>query len=192
MYRRRKWVVWAPENSVVSCKTRGVRYISPIRHGVPRGYGRHRSPHAHTVTNQSETNRPCTRHIDAAPIGREAPYLDVEARVEHALDNPKIDAERPAAARRPLHVLGISDLLGHRAHQCTQTSRPEAKNTAGSKLRSAGHDLWPAWCLPGRARWLEAHRVRKPRPRHGRALSAARTHVCDITLMLGFNRSARI
>ena len=155
-------------------------------------YGRHRSPCARTATNQLGTNWACSRDIDAAAIGQRGTCVDVEARVEHAPDKPKIDAERPTAARRPLHDIGIFELLGHGAHQRTQTSRPEAKNTAGSKLRSAGHDLWPARCLLGRARWLEAHRVRKPRQRHGRALSAARTHVCDITLMLGFNRRARI
>ena len=38
---------------------------------------------------------------------------------------------------------------------------------------------------------LEARGMTKPRPRHEYALAAARTHVCDITVMVGFNKSAR-
>ena len=53
----------------------------------------------------SETNRPCSRPIEAAHMSREAQDLDVVLQVERRPDEPQIDSERPAAARRPLHEL---------------------------------------------------------------------------------------
>ena len=155
-------------------------------------YGRRRSPCERTVTNQLETNGACSRHIEAATMGRRSPCNDVEARVERAPDKPQIDAERPAAARRQLHELGIFELLGHGAHQQTQTSQSEAKNTARSKLPVARHDLKSHQRSRGGARWLDAHGMRKPRQRHGKAHPTAPTHVWDVTLMVGIDRRARI
>ena len=155
-------------------------------------YGRHRSPCALRLTNQLKTNRACSRHPNTAPMGRTGLCLDVELRVQRPPDKRQINAERPAAAHRPLHEHGICELLGHGADQRSHTSRPEAKNTHRSKLPVAGHDLWPHERPRGGAWWLEAHRVRKARPRHGLALLSARTYVWDITLMIGFNECARI
>ena len=82
-----------------------------------------------TLTNQLETKGPYSRHIDAAPMSRISSCIDVEARVERAPDKPQIDAERPAAVRKPFHELAICKPFGHGAHQRTQTSHPEAKST---------------------------------------------------------------
>ena len=123
-------------------------------------------------------------------MSRRSSCIDVEARVERAPDELQIDAERPAVARKPLHDVETSELLGHGADHWSHTSQPEAKNTHRSKLPVAGHDLWPHERPRGGARWLEAHGMRKAQPRHGRALPAARTHVWDITLMIGFNGRA--
>ena len=98
----------------------------------------------------------------------------------------------PYARARRVHDVETSELLGHGADHWSHTSQPEAKNTHRSKLPVAGHDLWPHERPRGGARWLEAHGMRKARPRYGRALPAARTHVWDITLMIGFNSRARI
>ena len=144
---------------------------------VLTGYGLHRLPYALTVTIQLETNGASSRHINTAPIGRERSRVDVGPNLERPPDKPRIDAEGPAAARRPLNGFGIFELLDHGAHQRTQTSQPEAKNSVPSKLPVARHDLWPHQRSRGGTRWLEAHSVTKPRPRHGKALQTARTHV---------------
>ena len=86
----------------------------------------------------------------------------------------------------PTACVGIFELLGPGADQRTQTSQPRAKNTPQSKLRVAGHDLWPQ----RRARRLEARGMRKARPRHAKALPTSHTHVWDITLVVGFDRGA--
>ena len=116
--------------------------------------------------------------------------MDVEARVERAPDKPQIDAERPAAARKPLHEHGIFELRGHGAHYRSHTSQHKANNTHRSKLPVTGHDIWPHERPRGGARCLEAHGMRKARPRHGLALPTARTHVWDIILVHGFDRHA--
>ena len=159
---------------------------------VLTGYGRHRLPYALTVTIQLETNGASRRHIDAAPIGRKRPCVDVGPHLDRPPDKPRIDAERPAAARRPLHGFGIFELLGHGAHQRTQTSQPGAKNSVPSKLPVARHDLWPHQRSRGGTRWLEAHMMRNPRTRHGKALQTARTHVWDVTEMDACSRRACI
>ena len=153
-------------------------------------HGWHRSPCTRTAMHGLETNRTRSRDIDAAALGRRSPRVDVEARVERAPDKPQTGPERPAPARRPLRDFGIFELLGHGADQRTHTSQPKAKNTRRSNLPVAGHDLCPARSLRGRARWLEARGMRKPRPRHAKALPTARTHVWDITLVVGFDRGA--
>ena len=153
-------------------------------------HGRHRSLCTRTLTNQLGTNRACTQGIDAAAIGRTSPRVDVEARVERAPDKPQTGPERPAAARRPLHDVGIFELLGHGACQRTQTSQPKPKNKLRSKLRAAGHDLWPQRSLRGRARRQQARGMRKAWPKHDKVLPAARTYVWDITVMVGFDRCA--
>ena len=159
---------------------------------VPRGYGRHHSPCACTASNQLQTNRTRSAHAKAAGMGRSWPWLDVEPRVERPLDKHKIDAMRPTGERRQLHEFGILELLGHGRSQPTQTRQPKAENTCRSKLPVAGHDIWPHQRLRGHARRLEAHGMRKPLTRHGKALPAARTYVWDINLVVGFNRRARI
>ena len=153
-------------------------------------YGRHRSPCALRLTIELETNRACSRHTDTAPMGRTGPCIDVELRVQRPPDKLQINAEMPAAAHRSLHNFEILELAGHVASQRSHTSQPEAKNTHRSKLPVAGHDIWPHERARGGARWLEAHRVRKARPRHGLALPTARTYVWDIILMVGCNRRA--
>ena len=153
-------------------------------------YARHRSLCTLTLTHGLETNRSRSRDIDAAAMDRRSPCVDVEARGERAPDTPQINARRPAAARKPLHDVGICELLGHGADHRTHSSQPKAKNTSRSSLPVAGHDLCPARSLRGRARWLEARGMRKPRPRHAKALPTARTHVWDITLVVGFDRGA--
>ena len=93
----------------------------------------------------------------------------------------KINAHRPAAARKPLHHFGIFELLGHGGHQWTQTSQHKAKNTCRTKLPVTGHDIRPHEWPRGHARWLEAHRVRTPRPRHAMSLPAAHRHVWEVS-----------
>ena len=159
---------------------------------VLTGYGRHRSPSTRTVTNRHETNKASSRRIDATPIGRKRPCVDVGPDLERPPDKPRIDAERPAAARRPLHVFRIFELLGHGAHQRTQTSQSEAKNSHPSKLPVARHDLWPHQRSRGGTRWLEAHMMRMPRTRHDEALQTARIHVWDVTEMDACCRRAYI
>ena len=153
-------------------------------------YGRHRSPCTLTLTIQLETNGVCSQHTDAAALGRRSLRVDVEARVERAPDMSQTGPERPAAARRPLHDVEIFELLGHGAHQRNQTRQPKAKNTCRSDLRAAGHDLWPQRSLRGRARRQQARGMRKAWPKHDKALPAARTHVWDITVMVGFDGRA--
>ena len=153
-------------------------------------YGRHRSACARAAAIGLETNGTCSRHTDAAPTGESSPCLDVERRVERPPDKLPIVAERPAAAYRPLHNLGIFEPLGHGADQRSHTSQPEAKSTHRSKLPVAGHDIWPHKHLRGGVRWVEARGMRKPRPRHAKALPTARTHMWDITLVVGFDRGA--
>ena len=174
------------------------RYTSPkICGGLckslrPYHYGRHRSACARAAAAGLETNGTCSRHTDAAPIGQRSPCLDVERRVERPPDKLQIAADSLAAARRPLHDVGTCELLDHGADQRNHTSKPEVKNTHQSRLPVAGHDIRPHEQPRVGAWWLEAHRVRKVRPRHGLALLSARTYVWDITLMIGFNGRARI
>ena len=152
--------------------------------------GRHRSPCVLTLTNQLETKGPYSRHIDAAPMSRISSCIDVEARVERAPDMSQTGPERPAAARRPLHDVEIFELLGHGAQQRSHTRQPKAKNTCRSKLRAAGHDLWPQRSLRGRTRRQQARGMSKAWPRHDKARPAARTYVWDINVMVGFDRGA--
>ena len=124
-------------------------------------YARHDSPCTHTALAQPETNRICSPHTDPTLIDRGWPHLDVGPHVEHAPDKHIINAERAAAARRPLHSLEVYLFLDHRTHLRNHTSHSNAKNTVGSKLPVTGHDLWPCeqsrWC----AWWLTAHGVSK-------------------------------
>ena len=159
---------------------------------VLSSYARHRSPYALTVPNQLETNRAFSKHIDTALIGRERSRVDVGPHLDRPPDKPRIDAERPAAARRPLHGFGIFELLGLGAHEWTQTSQPEAKNSVPSKLPVARHDLWPHQGSRGGAWWLEAHMMRNPRPRHGKALQTARIYVWDVSKLAACCRRACI
>ena len=153
-------------------------------------YGRHRSPCKRTLTNHLETKWACSRHIDAAAMSRRSSCINVEALFVRAPDKPQINAERPAAACRPLHHLGICELLGHGANRPSHSSHPEARNTHRSKLPVTGHDLWPHERPRGGVRWVEAHRLTKPLPWQGKAVPAARTHVWDITLVVGFKERA--
>ena len=153
-------------------KTPGVRYIA-THYGR---HGRHRSPQARTTTNGLEPIRPCSMGIDAATVGRIRPWLDVEARVERRQDKLQIDVERPVDASKPHHQCRIFELLRHGASQLTRASHPDAKNTARSKLPGSGHDLGPHACPRGGTRRLEAHRLRKLRPWHARALLAVSRH----------------
>ena len=104
----------------------------------------------------------------------------------------KINAERPVAARKPLHHIGIFLLLGHAAHQRTKTSQPDAKNTLRSILPVVEYNICPGERARGGARWLEAHKERTLRQRHGLALPAASKYVWHIILMVGNNRRACI
>ena len=153
-------------------------------------YGRHRSLYACRVTNPLETNRSCSRHPDPAPIGRVWPCLDVEAHVSRPPDTLQIDVEQPTDARRALDGNVFLELPGHGASHLAQTSHADAKNTSGSKLPVTGDDICPRQHLRGGARWLEAHSMRKPRQRHGKALLAARTYVWDITWVVGVHGCA--
>ena len=164
---------------------------SAIIRRVPTRYRRHRSLYACRVTNPLETNRSCSRHPDPAPIGRAWPYLDVEAHGARPPDTLQIDVEQPTDARRALHELGFLELLGHCASQPAQTSHADAKNASRSKLLVTGYDICHCEHLRGGVRWLEAHSIRRPRQRHGKALLAARTHVCDITWVVGYHGCAR-
>ena len=155
-------------------------------------HGRHRSLCTLTLTSGLETNRSRSRDIDAATMDRRSLCVDVEARGERAPDTPQINARRPAAARKPLHDVGICELLDHGAKHRSHTSQPEAKNTRRSKLPVTGHDLEVTGHDPRRARWLEAHKVRNPWPRHDKGVPAAHRHAVDIAQMIGFNRSARV
>ena len=128
--------------------------------------------------------------MDPAPIGRAWPYLDVEPHVERPPDTLQLNVERPTGARRALSEIGILELLVHGASQPAQTSHADAKNASRSKLLVTGDDICHCEHLRGGVRWLEAYRVRKPRPRHGKALPPALTHVWDITLVVGFDRGA--
>ena len=163
---------------------------SALIQGVPQGCGRHRSLCACTATNQLETNRLRSRHPDPVPIGRACPFLDVESRGACPPDTLQIDVERPTDARRPLTENGTLEVLGHGASHPVQTSHADAKNTSGSKLPVTGDDIRPRQHLRGGARWLEAHSMRRPWQRHGKALLAARTHVCDITWVVGIHGRA--
>ena len=158
---------------------------------VPTRYRRHRSLYACRVTNPLETNRSCSRHQDPAPIGRAWPYLDVESLGARPPDTLQIDVEQPTGARRALHEVGFPELLGHGASIPAQTSHADAKNASVSKLPVTGDDICHCQHLRGGARWLEAHSMRRPRQRHGKALLAARTHVCDITWVVGYHGCAR-
>ena len=159
---------------------------------VLSSYARRRSPSELTVTNQLEISWASSRRTYAAPIGRARSHVDVELHLDRPPDKPRIDAEGPAAARRPLNGFGIFELLDHGAHQRTQTSQPGAKNSVPSKLPVARHDLWPHQRSRGGTRWLEAHMMRNPRTRHGKALQTARTHVWDVTEMDACSRRACI
>ena len=125
---------------------------SALIRGVPIGYGRHRSPYVFTATIQLETNRPCSRRVDPAPIGRAWPYLYVEPQVERPPDTLQLNVERPTGARRALSEIGILELLVHGASQLAQTSHADAKNTSRSKLSVTGDDLCHCQHLRGGAR----------------------------------------
>ena len=163
---------------------------SAIMRRVPTRYGRHRSLYACRVTNPLETKRSCSMRPVPAFIGRVWPYLDVEAHVSRPPDTLQIDVEQPTDARRALSEIGILELLGHGASQPDQTNHADAKNTCGSELRVTGDDIRLCEHLRGGVRWMEAHRMRRPRQRHGKALLAAHTHVCDITWVFGIHGRA--
>ena len=151
---------------------------------------------AHYARSRSPSNLKPTGHAAGMqmrpPCAGQAHALTLKRALSARLDKPHIDAARPAAVRRPLHDVGICELLGHGAKHRSHTSQPEAKNTRRSKLPVTGHDLEVTGHDPRRARWLEAHKVRHPWPRHDKGVPAAHRHAVDIAQMIGFNRSARV
>ena len=85
----------------------------------------------------------------------------------------------------PLHEHRISSLLRHETAPPSQATRPDAKSTARSTLPVTRDDLKRCERSRGHARRLEAHRMRKARPRHGRALPTACTCAWNVTRMVG-------
>ena len=116
--------------------------------------------------------------------------LKVLAHGERPPDTLQFNIEQPIGARRALHELGFLKLLGHGASHPAQTSHADAKNASASKLPVTGDDICHCQHLRGGARWLEAHSMRRPRQRHGKALLAACTHVWDITWVVGIHGRA--
>ena len=141
--------------------------------GVHTGYARRRSLCARTLTAQREAIRPSSTRTDAAGMGRSRPWGDVERCHARAPDTPQIVATGSTAAREPHRQLGISKLLGHRAAQPTQGSRPDAKETSRSMLPGSGHDICPGERPRGGTRWPTAHRMSEHRTTHARALLTA-------------------
>ena len=103
----------------------------------------------------------------------------------------RIDATRPAAVieHHWQHATNVSHC--HQANQPSRGSRPHAKSTAPSTLSVSHHVLKPTTRTAASTRRLEAHRMGKAWPRHGRALPAARAHVWDINRAAGLGRRAR-
>ena len=108
--------------------------------------------------------------------GRSSHSFDVEARVERPPDKRQIAVDGPVDARKPLHDHQIFELLGHGAHQRTQTGRPGAKNSAQSKLWVAGHDSRPHEESARCARRRQAHSMSGHRPTHAKALPTVYWH----------------
>ena len=128
--------------------------------------------------------------MDPAPTGREGPRLDVQPLNERPPDKLEIDAARPVGARKPLQHVEACELLDHGASQPTQPNHSDAKDTCQSKLSGSGCCRRPPEQSRGGVRWVEAHRMRKARLRHGMALWAASTHVWDVTMMIAFIKRA--
>ena len=105
-------------------------------------------------------------------MGRSWPCGGVERCHAHTPDRRQIGAMEPTAAREPHRHLRISKLLGHRAAQPTQGSRPDAKETVRSKLLGSGHDIPPGEHSRGATRRLSAQRMAGLRNRRVRALLA--------------------
>ena len=100
----------------------------------------------HTAKAQLETDLQGMQYgtyTSATPIGRGWPHLDVEIHVERPPETQQTHAERPAAAREPLHSVGIFELLGHITHQRSHTSHSKAENMCASKLLITGNDIPP-------------------------------------------------
>ena len=93
------------------------------------------------ATIQLETNRPCSGHVDPAPIGRAWPYLDVEPHVERPPDTLQLNVERPTGARRALSEIGILELLVHGASQLAQTSPRRREEHV--QIEAVGHGRRP-------------------------------------------------
>ena len=108
--------------------------------------------------------------MDASAISRSSPLIDIEPSVERPPDEPRYrpprPIQRPTAASKPHREHRISELLRHRGRQLSQASRPDAKNTAASKVPVADHALQAHTRHRVDVRQLEAHLMGGLRLRH--------------------------
>ena len=141
------------KNISSTCKIRYVRYIALLYEGSLQGTdGIAHHMCSRPLFNLRPTDRPCSRRVDPAPIGRAWPYLDAGPHVERPTDTLQLNVEWPTGARRALSEIGILELLVHGASHPAQTSHADAKNTSRSKLLVTGDDLCHCQHLRGCAR----------------------------------------
>ena len=158
------------ETPLMAPGTRQSRYMAPY-------YGRsYEGPHGidnHVRTRPPADMRP-TGHAVGTPMQPPLAGGVTDSTLNHTLSvlqtKLHIDATQPTAVTKPHRENRIPALLGHRAHPPIQTSRPDAKNTAGSKLWVTGHDIHPGECSRGATRRLRAQWMARLRSSRVRAL----------------------
>ena len=156
MYRRLLWVANHHRKSLASCVNRQSRYMAPY-------YGRsYEGPHGidnHVRTRPPADMRP-TGHAAGTPMQPPLAGGATDSTLKHDLsvlqNKLHIDATQPTAVTKLYTKHRTPVLLGHPAHQPSQSSRPNAKNTAGSKLWVPGHDIRPGEHSRGATRRLRA------------------------------------